>query len=95
MARLLKCRTYVAYVGGEDRNTGGMTWPAATGEVADLGYALRYAPDSLTRGQQLTLASIVDAYLQMVGDPAAKRNMVCRQIREASAAPMSLERTER
>jgi hypothetical protein len=59
---------------------GEMTWPAVTGDVADLGWRLRYAPGSISQSDRLHLASIVDAYIQMVGDPPEKRDAVCREI---------------
>lgn len=82
IAKLTKGRRQVVNVCGE------MTWPAVTEEVAELGWALRYRPrESLTREDCLILASIVDAYIQMVGDPVRKRNAVCREVREASRQP--------
>lgn len=68
---------------------GSMTWPAVTGEVADTGRRLRYAPQSLTEADHLFLASLVDAYIQMVSDPQAKRNAVCREVRAASVEAMA------
>jgi hypothetical protein len=62
-----------------------MCWPVITSEVADLGWALRYQPiASLYCENALTLASIVDAYIQLVGDTQAKRNHVCKVIRDVS-----------
>jgi hypothetical protein len=63
---------------------GEMTWPAVTFSVIELGYKCRNAPESLTKSDHLVLASIVDAYLQMIHDPAKKRNAVCREIAKAS-----------
>lgn len=64
-----------------------MTWPAVTQEVRELEWKLRYAQKTLTGTECFVLASIVSAYVQMVGDTQAKRNMVCREIREASKLP--------
>lgn len=63
---------------------GEMTWPAVGPGVAELEWRLRYAPASVSREDQLFLASLVAAYVQMAGDPQAKRNAVCREVREAS-----------
>lgn len=79
MARLTTGNRQVVGVCGQ------MTWPAVTAEVANLGWSLRYMPQSLSTSDRLVLASIVDAYIQMVGDPQKKRNAVCKEIREASA----------
>lgn len=78
MARLTKERRQCVGVCGE------MTWPAATQEMADLGYRLRYCPESITVEDRMVLAELVSAYIQMVNDPQKKRNAVCREIREAS-----------
>lgn len=63
---------------------GEMTWPAITRDVAELGWKLRYAPASLTQSDQLTLASIVDAYIQMVCDSPEKRDAVCAEVYTSS-----------
>lgn len=62
---------------------GEMCWPAVGEEVAHTGWRLRYAPETITLGDRLWLASLVDAWIQMICDPAKKRNAVCREIKEA------------
>lgn len=73
-------QTYVAI---DCRDGDSMTWPAVTKEITELEWTLRYANDSLTQTQCYVLASLVSAYVQMVNDPADKRNRVCRAIRRA------------
>jgi hypothetical protein len=64
----------------------GMCWPAAGSRASSLEWQLRYQPEALTREDQLVLASVVSAYLQMVRDPEAKRRRVIRKLREARDA---------
>lgn len=60
---------------------GEMTWPRPD---TDLGWRLRYTPESLTRSDQLVLASIVDAYQELVtGKTVARRNACIAGIRKA------------
>lgn len=77
MARLLPCGTFVVDVCGE------MTWPAPTTAMADLGWRLRYNPDSITESDRLTIASVISAYMQIVSDPTRKRNRVVAEIKAA------------
>lgn len=62
-----------------------MTWPTPgddpAGDIASLEWLLRYAPERLTRGDQLHLASIVSAYRELLNCPERKRRVVVRNIR--------------
>ena len=77
LGRVLPCKTHTK-VGPE------MTWPSYNEAVREIGWKLRYLPESLTRGDQLTAAGVISAYMQMIGDPQKKRNTVCKALREAS-----------
>lgn len=48
----------------------------------DIGWRLRYQPDSLTREQRLYAASIIDAYAAFVQMPAPRRNRVVMDLRK-------------
>lgn len=57
-------------------------------KMSDLEWRLRYAPDSIGRGDQLYLASIVDSYREIVIRKTAKdRNHVCSAIKFTGAIP--------
>lgn len=52
-------------------------------ETEDLEWRLRHAPESITREDQLFLASICSAYRYLVHETTQKRrNAVIRQLRE-------------
>lgn len=57
-------------------------WPTP-GDDPDGGleWRLRYAPESLTRQDQLVLASIVAAYRELLTCPMRRRNDVVRGLR--------------
>lgn len=60
---------------------GDMTWPDPE---TNLGWKLRYAPESVNRSDQLTLAAIVDAYQELtMNKTTERRNAVVKQIRTA------------
>jgi hypothetical protein len=71
---------------------GEMCWPAVGEEVAQTGWRLRYAPETITESDRLWLASLVDAWIQMVCDPIKKRNAVCREIKAAVMATGKYDR---
>lgn len=49
-----------------------------------IAHRLRYSPDSISRGDQLTLAEIVDTYgYLLIGANRAERDRICNEAREA------------
>lgn len=57
----------------------GMTWPTPD---PNLDWRLRFAPDSVTRQDQLYLASVLSAYDCFIKTGRAQREKVCRKLRE-------------
>ena len=62
-----------------------MTFPnPVSDQAANLEWKLRYAPESITRGEQLYAASIVSAYKEIVAAKTQKdRNQCCAAIQAA------------
>lgn len=60
-----------------------MTWPDPR-DPRELEWRLRYAPDTITRRDQLTVASIVHAYNYLIHLDARTRQKRVMQIREAA-----------
>lgn len=65
----------------------GLTWPRPaldSDEHHSPAWRARYAPDSLTRGDQLYLAAVSDAYRALIDTPALARRLpeVRRALRE-------------
>jgi len=63
----------------------GSVWPR-TGDSEDPGevgleWRVRYAPESITRGDQLHLASIVSAYRELLRCTEKRRRVVVRGMR--------------
>lgn len=58
---------------------GEMTWPAVDN---DLMWRLRYAQESISTMDKFYLASIMDAYRELIQCNREKREMVCRAVRE-------------
>jgi hypothetical protein len=58
-----------------------MCWPDPT-DPRELGWRLRYAPDGLTRRDQLVLASIVEAYSSLVCMDSRTRQRRVMQLRD-------------
>ena len=58
------------------------TWPV---NVGDLGWKLRYAPDTLTREDQLVLASVVASYCYLI-DPTLTHGDATTSLRRARKA---------
>lgn len=56
-----------------------MTWPTAD---SDLAWRLRYAQDSITVKDKFYLASVLNAYDELIRCGREKRETVCRTIRE-------------
>ncbi|HVV70197.1 MAG TPA: hypothetical protein VHI52_01655 [Verrucomicrobiae bacterium] len=65
-------------VQGEDGST--MCWPDPT-DPRELSWRLTYHPDSITRADQLALASVVRAYGHLIGLDARTRQRRVMQIR--------------
>ncbi len=57
-----------------------MTWPSPFA-CGDLIHRLTFAPETITDQDKLVLASVCNAYRQLVTDGRAKREMVCRSLR--------------
>lgn len=60
---------------------GTMTWPTVDN---DLAWRLRYAQDSISNKDKFYLASLMDAYSELIRCKREKREMVCRTIRKES-----------
>lgn len=67
-------------VPGEDGSV--MTWPNPT-DPTELEWRLRYSPESITRGDQLAIASVLSAYGYLIGLDARTRQRRVMQIRRA------------
>lgn len=67
-----------------------MTWPDPT-DPRELDWRLRYAPDSITRGDQMALASIVSAYAYLISLDARTRQKRVMQIRSAATAKHTMD----
>jgi hypothetical protein len=61
-----------------------MIWPSYNRAVSEIEWKLRHAPESMTKGEKLAAASVIAAYMQMIGDTQRKRNAVCKALREAT-----------
>jgi hypothetical protein len=63
-----------------------MTFPNPANEkVSHIEWKLRYAPETLTRGEELIAASVFSAYKELVMRKSQKaRNMVCTAINKAN-----------
>lgn len=65
----------------------GTTWPAldvSTHDADSLQWLCRYGRDNLTTENLLVIASIIAAYNHLIGMPQARRNEVCKSIRDLS-----------
>jgi hypothetical protein len=58
-----------------------MVWPDPH-KLSDLAWRLTWSPDSITCADKMLLTSVIQAYRQIVIDPRAKREHVCRKLRE-------------
>jgi hypothetical protein len=63
----------------------GMSWPDPR-YAADLNWRLRNAEKSITRKDQLVLASIADAYIELLDLPQRHRNRRISRIKDAMNA---------
>ena len=57
----------------------GMTWPLPDN---DLEWRLRYAPDSMTRQDEMHLASMNSAYRELIVCSREKREKIVRELRK-------------
>jgi hypothetical protein len=69
------------------RHFDGMSWPYPGDELNDLEDLLRYGPDdlsdtSVTREQELLIASVLAAYRDLVWSTISKRNRVIKELRK-------------
>lgn len=82
MSEVKVCATLIGYQ-GQYTKVDDMVFPNPHSEkMSDLEWRLRYAPDSIGRGDQLYLASIVEAYREIVMRKTVKdRNHVCSAIK--------------
>lgn len=61
----------------------GMTWPCVNEAVSELDWRLRYLPhEQLTRNDIIAAASIISAYIALVGKTQTKRNYICSRIQK-------------
>lgn len=71
----------------------GSVWPRpslSSDDEVGLEWKLRYAPDSLTREDQLLLASIVSGYGHLIAEATKpRRDEVCRQVLELLRAEVA------
>lgn len=58
-----------------------MTWPSFN--LGDLEYRLRHSPESIKRGEELFLASVLAAYRTLILQTQSERNEICKALREA------------
>ena len=68
----------------------GMAWPDPR-FAADVNWRLRYSPQSITRSDQLVLASIADAYTTIISMTQRERNSRAARIKKESDA--AIDRT--
>lgn len=61
----------------------GMCWPLAGERSREIEWAIRHAPEMVTRNDLLAAASIISAYRQMIHDSERKRARVIRELRSA------------
>jgi hypothetical protein len=67
-----------------------MTWPSFN--LGDLEWRLRYAPESIKRGEELFLASVLSAYRELILKTQSERNEICRALREAKIVTLDSAR---
>ena len=69
------------------RNFDEMTWPAPCEQMGDLAWRLTWADGETTKQDRIMAASIIAAYMQMVSDPAKKRQRVIAELRRGPNLP--------
>jgi hypothetical protein len=67
----------------------GMCWPDPT-DPRESEWRLRYRPDSITRKDQMALASVMHAYRYLIGLDSRTRQQRVMQIRAALRAPVGV-----
>ena len=60
-----------------------MSWPFPQCEQDGLQWRLRYAPETITRSDKLTIASIMCAYSALIFKTQKDRNYICNKIKQA------------
>jgi hypothetical protein len=63
------------------RRFDGMVW-IDPNKISDLQWRLLFAPESVTREDQLALSSLIMDYRELVKLPRAKREQICAQLRK-------------
>jgi hypothetical protein len=76
----------VVRIAGRSAMFDGMVWPIPD---SDTEWRLRYAPESITRQDQLYLASVVAAYWALFTKPRIQREFAIRHVRAAMNQPAS------
>lgn len=65
----------------------GTTWPAldvSTDDTDSLQWLCRYSRDNITMKNFLVIAEIISAYNHLICMPQARRNKICKSIRDLS-----------
>lgn len=70
----------------------GTCWPCQKAG-SELGWRLRYAQNSITSADKFFLASIVEAYRELIDATQVRRNQVCRDLRVPNASLSGAEKT--
>lgn len=70
------------------RAFGNMTWPAPCEAMGDLAHRLTWGQGEVDKTDRLLAASIISAYMQMVSDPAKKRQRVIAELRKGPNLPI-------
>jgi hypothetical protein len=83
-SRLLPCKVYT--VVGDD-----MTWPSFHSELIETGWRLRYSVNHQSTGDLLVAASVIDAYLALIGKSQSDRNRICKSLKKATEKPKDVE----
>jgi len=60
----------------------GMCWPTPNAATSELEWKLRYS--TVTREEQLIIASVIQSYKALVFSTQKKRNYVCSVLKEAA-----------
>lgn len=64
------------------RSFQGMTWPAPGEFMSNLSWRLRYAPESITFAEKLQLASVLDAYRELIFLPRRQHSQYTSELRQ-------------
>lgn len=69
------------------RKIADMTWPAPCEEMSDLVHRLVWPYGAISATDGLKAAGIINAYTQMVNDPAKKRQRIVSELRQGPNLP--------